>query len=169
MNREHYEALGYVYTAYRDILRVRSLDLPLTSRVKITAICERCGDARYIDRCDYSDICKRCVAKDPERRAKISAAHVRHSTDPEVRRRKSEAQKRRWTPEKCHEFSVYMKNLLQKPEVRRRYSVKSWARFSGPTNPKFNPTLTVDQRIRERKYPEYTVWRTSVYKRGDYT
>lgn len=168
MNRDYYQALGYIYTGYRDILKVGSLELAPNSSVKVTAVCDRCGKPRRVCRSDYTALCRSCATRDEKRCAKISAAHIERCKDPEELRRKSEAQKRRWTPEACEAFSQYMKALLQKPEIRAHYEVKSWKRFRGETNPKYNHGLTPEQRHIQRKNPEYYAWRKAVYERDNF-
>lgn len=41
--------------------------------------------------------------------------------------------------------------------------------ISGENNPRYNANLTQDERIRGRNFPEYAVWRNSVYERDNYT
>ena len=42
-------------------------------------------------------------------------------------------------------------------------------KLSGPNNPFYKHDKTDEERIRDRKYPEYYEWRRSVYERDDYT
>lgn len=41
--------------------------------------------------------------------------------------------------------------------------------FSGKNHPRWNEKLTAEERITNRKYPEYLKWRDDVYKRDSYT
>lgn len=41
--------------------------------------------------------------------------------------------------------------------------------FKGINNPSYNPDKTDEERIIERKHPEYYQWRTAVYKRDNWT
>ena len=43
-----------------------------------------------------------------------------------------------------------------------------WGRF-GPLSPRWNPELTKEDRQDKRRYTEYYAWRTSVYKRDNFT
>lgn len=42
-------------------------------------------------------------------------------------------------------------------------------KLSGENSPKWDPNKTDEQRIKDRKYPEYREWRRNVYERDDYT
>jgi len=44
-----------------------------------------------------------------------------------------------------------------------------YKRIGGEKNPSWNPNLTDEEREDERKYPEYSQWRLSVFKRDNYT
>jgi 5-methylcytosine-specific restriction endonuclease McrA len=41
--------------------------------------------------------------------------------------------------------------------------------LTGENNPNWNPNITDEERINNRKYPEYQQWRLSVYERDNYT
>jgi hypothetical protein len=41
--------------------------------------------------------------------------------------------------------------------------------FLGKNNPNYNPSLTIEDRVIGRKYPEYTEWRKAVYERDGYS
>lgn len=42
-------------------------------------------------------------------------------------------------------------------------------RYKGPNSPRYNPELSDEERVRNRKYPEYLSWRARVYERDFYT
>ena len=46
---------------------------------------------------------------------------------------------------------------------------KTHPQCSGVNNHFYNPTLTDEDRIDKRTYPEYKAWRSKVYQRDDYT
>lgn len=48
-------------------------------------------------------------------------------------------------------------------------SRKITEKLSGPKSPLYNHNKSIEERIRDRKYPEYQMWRRSVFARDNYT
>lgn len=70
-NRDWYENHGYVYTKRNDIFIVKAKDLPVSSKAKVNAICDYCGNSYETN---YSqiyqgrkyikiDCCRKCTGK----------------------------------------------------------------------------------------------------------
>lgn len=66
-NREHYENLGYIFTKNNSEFEVKVKDLPLGSHVKISVICDYCGEEIKKSYKDYiyqhkqgKDCCGKC-------------------------------------------------------------------------------------------------------------
>lgn len=47
-HKAYYESKGYVYTKIRDEFEVNVLDLPLISQIKVSAVCDYCGNLLHI-------------------------------------------------------------------------------------------------------------------------
>ena len=69
---------------------------------------------------------------------------------------------------KCGEI-FYTSYIEFKHDDKRQCNKCGISLKSGENHPKYNPNLSYDERIRDRKLPEYVSWRSSVYERDGYT
>ena len=69
---------------------------------------------------------------------------------------------------KCGEI-FYTTYINFKYENKRQCNNCGIALRSGENHSKYNPNLTEEERIRDRKLPEYVLWRKSVYEKYNFT
>lgn len=66
---------------------------------------------------------------------------------------------------KGHDSKISLNSFLRGVRCRKCYD----ERIRGENSPHWNPNLTDDERMKNRKYPAYQKWRRLVYERDDYT
>lgn len=78
------------------------------------------------------------------------------------------------TCENCGKSFERSKNLVDKAEAhycsvecKDAHYMRTYK--SGENNPNYNPSKSLEERIKDRNYPEYVQWRLDVYKRDDFT
>lgn len=192
-NRAYYEERGYQFTRYGEPLLVKSSDLPPSSAIRITALCDVCGAARSLRRSAYRDLCRVCVqvvAKNtPEQKALHSHLTSKRFESSGERERARQAAIRKWQrPEEHVKARIAQKSKWDKPGMREVYKSAQRRRWEsdrgeaerhrcrrfmlgkvGPLNPAWKHDKSSEERVRGRNYFEYRQWRRSVFERDNYT
>lgn len=116
-------------------------DLYHGSYKPICVLCDICGKGRIVRLYSYRDLCRSCASK-----------KLKHSKETREKMSKNHSGKNnpmygiRICGENHHMFGKY-----------------------GKDNPNWNPDITDEERQLNRKYPEYTEWRKSIFERDNYT
>ena len=120
------------------------------SHKRICCSCDECGRVRWVVKQQYRNICQSCSNKN----------RVYKKSFEKTRRKMSDSRLGK---------SIHSKEYLLK--LSKRMSGENHPLYGkfGKNHPKWNPNITNEERLNNRKYPEYHEWRNEVYKRDNFT
>jgi len=153
-------------------------DLKPRSHKKIWAVCDDCGEGRWLPMDGYRDLCMSCSAK----RKIFTESHRKNLSKSLTGRfmpsgkdnknyglQRTEEQKKRLSiTHMGNKPSEETKQKMSKSAMGRIVSEETKQKMSGENNHNYNPNLTNKERSIRREYPEYKEWRKAVYKRDNY-
>lgn len=147
---------------------VRSKD-----KLKFKCTCGRISEIAF-DKFRRGQLCGGCKGERNAKRTKYSIEYVRKVFEKGgckllTSEYKNNKQKMQYECECGMVSEISLSKFLAGQRCLKCKSRKISEKLSGPNHPLYKPEKTDEERIRDRKYPEYYEWRRSVYERDDYT
>ena len=155
-NKVRYENFGYIYTKMRELFMVKVEHLPIYSRAIIEYSCDYCGEIKTKDYGEYlrqrKSIKKDCCNNYDCRNTKLKEVVLLKYGETNISKTK-------------YFKDIYKSTMQEKYGVDNYFDIINKDRKSNAVG---ETIKTNEERIKQRKFPEYKIWRRNVFERDEY-